>query len=70
MDPRVSPIHEVFPELVGNSEEIIEKYTHCVVCGANLHFTHLTDFVLNLTQEVAQCPECGIQVRHRTHKLQ
>jgi predicted RNA-binding Zn-ribbon protein involved in translation (DUF1610 family) len=54
----------------GNAKEVVAKYTHCVSCGSNLHFTHVTDFSRNLTQETARCPECGIQALQAMHRLQ
>jgi hypothetical protein len=38
----------------GNAREVMTQYTHCAICDANLHFTHLTDFAKNTTQETAQ----------------
>jgi len=61
---------ENFSPCFGNAKEIVARYTHCAVCGANLHFTHITDFSRNLTQETARCPECGIKARRLTHRLQ
>ncbi|MBC7385369.1 MAG: hypothetical protein H7301_04285 [Cryobacterium sp.] len=54
----------------GTAKEAVARYTHCVLCGANLHFSHQTDFSRNLTQETAKCPECGIRVRSALHRLQ
>lgn len=54
----------------GTSEQVVAQYSHCGFCGSNLHFTHVTDFVRNLTQESASCPECGTKVRRATHRLQ
>ena len=54
----------------GTGKEAMDRYTHCVLCGANLHFSHQTDFSRNLTQETAKCPECGIRVRSVMHRLQ
>ena len=54
----------------GNSKEVVARYTHCALCGANLHFTHVTDFSRNLTQETARCPECGVKARQAMHRLQ
>lgn len=56
--------------LFGTSREIVARYTHCSLCGAHLHFTHVTDFSRNLTQETARCPECGIKARRHMHRLQ
>jgi hypothetical protein len=54
----------------GSAREVMDRYTHCALCGANLHFNHITDFAKNLTQEIARCPECGIKAREVMHKLQ
>lgn len=55
---------------IGTAGDVVAKYTHCAICGANLHFSHVTDFRRNLTQETARCPECGIKARQVLHKLQ
>ena len=54
----------------GTAKDVVARYTHCALCGANLHFTHVTDFSRNLTQETARCPECGIKARQAMHRLQ
>jgi hypothetical protein len=54
----------------GTAKDVVARYTHCVLCGAHLHFTYVTDFAKNLTQETARCPECGVQARRGMHKLQ
>jgi hypothetical protein len=51
-------------------DEAVERYSHCHACGANLHFSHVTDFIRNLTQETARCPECGDKSRRVIHRLQ
>ena len=57
-------------QFFGTASEVIARYTHCALCGANLHFTHITDFSRNLTHETAKCPECGVKVRRVIHRLQ
>ncbi len=54
----------------GTAKEVVARYTHCALCGANLHFSHVTDFSRNLTQETARCPECGVKSRQAMHRLQ
>lgn len=54
----------------GTAKDAVSHYTHCILCGANLHFSHQTDFSRNVTQETAKCPECGIRVRSVMHRLQ
>lgn len=63
-------VTESLSQFFGTAKEVVERYTHCVLCGANLHFSHVTDFSRNLTQETARCPECGIRVRRVVHRLQ
>ena len=61
---------ELSSDLMGTAEEVVDRYTHCHLCGSNLHFTYTTDFAKNLTHETARCPECGIRARQLLHKLQ
>lgn len=61
---------EVYSQFFGTPKEVLDRYSHCTLCGANLHFSHITDFSRNLTQETARCPECGLKVRRVVHKLQ
>lgn len=63
-------VNEEFSQFFGTAQEVVARYTHCGLCGANLHFTHITDFAKNLTQESARCPECAFKVRRIIHKLQ
>lgn len=51
-------------------QDAVARYAHCPICGSNLHFSHVTDFIRNLTLESARCPECGLKGRKITHKLQ
>ncbi|MFZ9596344.1 MAG: hypothetical protein ACO3A2_09735 [Bdellovibrionia bacterium] len=52
-----------------NSNEVLTRQTQCAICGSHLHLTHITNFVQNLTEETARCPECGIQARRFLHRL-
>lgn len=61
---------DAFSDFYGSAKEIISRYTQCSLCGSNLHFTHVTDFARNMTQETAACPECNIKIRRVMHKLQ
>ena len=61
---------ETLPQFYGTAKDFVSRYTHCVLCGANLHFTHITDFSKNLTQESARCLECGVKARNVIHRLQ
>ncbi len=62
--------NETFRQFMGNTQDVITRYTHCHLCGAHLHFSYFTDFTHNFTHEMAQCPECGTKARKVLHKLQ
>lgn len=68
--PAETEVDAALSAFFGTAKEAVDHYTHCVLCGANLHFSHQTDFSRNLTQETAKCPECGIRVRSAMHRLQ
>jgi hypothetical protein len=53
-----------------SADEVLLKYTRCNQCQARLHFSYLTDFSRNLTQETARCPECHHQAHRVMHRLQ
>lgn len=57
-------------QFFGTAKDVIARYTHCKLCGANLHFNYVTDFSRNLTHESARCPECGVRSRQIIHRLQ
>jgi DNA-directed RNA polymerase subunit RPC12/RpoP len=53
----------------GTAREVMTRYARCGLCGANLHFSHVTDFTKNMTHETARCPECAIKPRLLMHRL-
>jgi hypothetical protein len=55
---------------VGSVKRVIERYSHCEICGGRLHFNYASDFSRNLTEEKASCPECGLDSRQVLHRLQ
>lgn len=61
---------DVLAQFFGTAKQVVDRYNHCAFCGANLHFSHITDFSKNMTQETARCPECGMKARRVVHKLQ
>lgn len=63
-------VDEALSNFFGPAQDVVARYSHCALCGANLHFIHVTDFAKNLTQETAKCPECNIKIRQLTHRLQ
>jgi hypothetical protein len=67
---QAAPEAEATSPYFGAAKDVVARYTHCALCGAFLHFSHVTDFSKNLTQEIARCPECGVKARQVMHKLQ
>ena len=63
------PIPSISP-LVGGRDQVIQRYSHCGVCGGRLHFNYASDFSRNLTEEKASCPECRLDTRQILHRLQ
>lgn len=51
-------------------EQFLEDYHHCPLCGSELLFTHVTQFVTGSVAERAQCEDCHIQVKSSDHSLQ
>ncbi len=56
--------------LGGSRDQVVQRYSHCGICGGRLHFNYASDFSRNLTEEKASCPECGLDSRHSLHRLQ
>lgn len=61
---------EEYRDCFGTANDVMKRHLLCTLCGGHLHFNHLVDFRNNLMQETARCPDCGIRVRSRLHKLQ
>lgn len=61
---------DVLRQFFGTAQEVLQRYAYCAYCGAHLHFNYATDFIRNLTQETAKCPECGVRSRRFVHRLQ
>ncbi|MBI2712718.1 MAG: hypothetical protein HYX41_07695 [Bdellovibrio sp.] len=57
-------------DLLFTTQHYLKRYSKCPACDSHLHFSHLTDFIRNLTVETANCPECGLRVRRAAHRLQ
>lgn len=55
---------------VGSVDKVVQRYSHCSVCGGRLHFNYVSDFSRNTTHERASCPECALEPRQVLHRLQ
>lgn len=50
--------------------QIIAEYNTCVLCGSDLEFTHITQFIRQEVTEEARCPSCNIRHKKEMHRLQ
>jgi len=55
---------------IGSLKNVVQRYSHCTLCGGRLHFNYITDFSRNTTHEKSSCPECGLDARQVLHRLQ
>lgn len=61
---------EEYKDCFGDAGEVMKRHLLCTLCGGHLHFNHMADIKYGLIQETARCPDCGIRVRQRLHKIQ
>ncbi len=62
-------------EIYMYEKESLEKKTlyeeeKCILCGKELIFTHISDFLRNYVEEEASCPNCGVKNKKTSHSLQ
>jgi transcription elongation factor Elf1 len=51
-------------------EQFLEDYHQCPLCGTEMVFTHVTNFVNEEVKEEAHCSPCQIRVKSNQHQLQ
>lgn len=56
--------------MIGSSKNVVQRYSHCGICGGRLHFNYVTDYSRNTTHEKSSCPECGLDAKQVLHRLQ
>lgn len=61
---------EDYHDCFGEPSAVMKRHLLCTLCGGHLHFVHQCDFNHGVIQETARCPDCGIRLRQRLHKLQ
>ena len=62
--------YEEYKDCFGEANEVMKRHLLCTLCGGHLHFNHMSDYRNNVVQETARCPDCGVRIRQRLHKLQ
>jgi hypothetical protein len=51
-------------------EIVLDDENNCCLCGSNLKFNHVVDYLTLTIKEDAHCPSCKIQMKSREHVLQ
>lgn len=52
------------------NQKLLKEYNHCCLCGEELLFTHITNFIKFEVLEEAYCSNCNIKNKKDFHKLQ
>lgn len=60
----------VTAEIKYDSNDLVEEYNSCILCGSELLFVHLTDFRDDVVFEESSCPCCNIKSKKKAHRLQ
>lgn len=61
---------EEYKDCFGTTNEMMKRHLLCTLCGGHLHFNHMPNYRSGFIQETARCPDCGIRIRQRLHKMQ
>lgn len=52
------------------TEQSVQEYLNCVLCGSEYTFYHKTDFTFMTVDEEAHCPLCNVRGSKHQHLLQ
>ena len=63
-------VHQWNIQPLSKSESYKEDYNHCSLCGTELSFTHVTNFLIGQVEEEAECPSCQVRMKKKSHGLQ
>lgn len=61
-------IEEALP-LMNHTERFLDDQHNCPLCGEEMLFTHVTEFVKQLVNEEAHCESCKIRIKQNCHQL-
>ena len=53
-----------------HQEQFLMDYNNCCLCGDELIFSHVTNFIRQEVKEEAHCPSCKIRTKEHNHSLQ
>ena len=63
-------VHEWNIQPINAAEAFKEDYNTCSLCGTELVFTHVTNFLYGQVDEEAECPSCQVRMKKQCHSLQ
>lgn len=63
-------IKDEFCTSLKERNHFLKEYHICCLCGRELTFTHVTNFILLEVKEEAYCSHCNIRNKKEFHKLQ
>jgi len=49
--------------------QFVDEYHHCPLCGSELIYTHVTNFLAERVKEEAFCMPCNIRTKSNEHGL-
>lgn len=50
-------------------EQFMDEYAHCPLCGTEMVYTHVTNFIAESVKEEAFCTACNIRTKSNSHGL-
>lgn len=56
-------------ESVAEMEQMIHEYYQCTLCGGELMYTHVSNFLLRRVEEQSECSSCGVKHAKKQHTL-
>ena len=59
----------VIDEALTPLDEFIQQEFHCCLCGGDLEFNHVYDFLNQKVSEQSSCSKCKIEISNKEHSL-
>lgn len=58
------------PISITPTAQFLTDYHQCCLCGTELQYTHVTNFIREEVKEEAHCPSCQVRTKEQQHRLQ
>ena len=63
-------ISQIDINVISPRDQFIDEYHNCPLCGTELDFVHVANFIEQEVIEEATCSHCKIRTKKETHSLQ